>query len=174
MASPLKAAVILVGHGVPASDTPRPLVTEFKTLEAKRRAGQLPVGPREAELDRLLRDWPRTPETDPYKWGLERLADVLRKRLDGRRLSVAFNEFCSPSVEETIHSLVKEGFRRVTLVPTMFTPGGLHSELEIPAIVAAEKRRHPDLVLEYAWPFDMDHVAEFLLEHLERNRSEAG
>lgn len=163
-----KQAAILVGHGVPASDTPRSLVTEFKTLEAQRRARKGPVSDREAELDRTLREWPRTRETDPYQWGLQRLAGHLRSRLDGRRLEVAYNEFCSPSLREAIAGLVSDGYLDIILMPTMFTPGGLHSEIEIPEMVASERARHPDLRLAYAWPFDLDHVAQFLYDHMHR------
>ncbi len=161
-------AVILVGHGAPASDTPKHLVSELKALEAKRRAkGIYQMSAREAELDRLVRTWPRTPETDPYKSGLEKLADQLRKRLKGLRLVAAYNEFCSPSLEESIAPLVAEGVGRITLVTTMFTPGGSHSEREIPEIVEQMRQRYPGLTLEYAWPFELDYVADFLAGHLE-------
>ena len=158
-------AVILVGHGVPASDTPRNLITEFKALEGQRRARRSGVSDRESELDKLLREWPRTPETDPYLYGLEQLAEKLAPRLNGKHLAVAFNEFCAPGVGDTITRLVNDGYGKITLIPTMFTPGGLHSEIEIPEIVEAARRRHPDLVLHYAWPFDLDHVAQFLDDH---------
>ncbi len=163
-----KQATILVGHGVPASDTPRSLVTEFKTLEGRRRALKGPIGDREAELDKTLREWPRTRETDPYQWGLQQLADHLRSLLDGRRLEIAYNEFCSPSLQETIRKLVSDAYLDIILVPTMYTPGGLHSEIEIPEIVASERARHPGLRLTYAWPFDLDHVAQFLYHHIHR------
>jgi len=165
----LTEAVILVGHGAVASDIPKSLVSEFKMLEAQRRArGLTEMSPREAELDKRLREWPRTRETDPYKWGLESLAERLKTRLKGRRLVVAYNEFCAPSVEEAIARLIREGIGRITLVPTMFTPGGVHSEVEIPQIVQTMRRRYPGLVLEYAWPFDLEEVADFLSEHLDR------
>jgi hypothetical protein len=54
-------AIILIGHGAVASDTPKALVSELKALEAQRRArGLSEMSAREAELDKLIREWPRT------------------------------------------------------------------------------------------------------------------
>lgn len=156
-------AIILIGHGGTASDTPRPMVAELKRLEAERQArGETRMSPREAELDKAVREWPRTPRTDPYKYGVEEIARALEPRLGGRRLVVAYNEFCAPSVEDALEALIKEGFTRVRLVSTMFTRGGVHAEFEIPALVAEARRRHPGVEIAYAWPFDAARIAEFL------------
>jgi sirohydrochlorin cobaltochelatase len=162
-------AIILIGHGAVASDTPKALVTELKALEAQRRAqGLSEMSKREAELDKLIREWPRTRETDPYKWGLETLAEKLKARLRDRRLVIAYNEFCAPSLQEAIKGLVEEGIQRITLLTTMFTPGGVHSEIEIPQTLQTLRQRCPNVILEYAWPFDLEYVADFLIGHLER------
>jgi len=160
-------AVILVGHGGIACDTPQELVAELKRLEgARKRQGESQMSDREAELDREVRNWPRTAQTDPYQAGLEAVAQRLRPRLGERRLVVAYNEFCSPSVDEAIDSLVTEGAKRITLLTTMFTRGGSHAEIEIPAIVEAASRRHPCVTIVYRWPFDLDNIADFLASHL--------
>ena len=162
-------AVILVGHGGLPSDAPPGLVSDLKRLEAERRKrGEAEMSPREAELDRTLRDWPRTPDTDPYKFGLEAVAGELRSRLDGRRLALAYNEFCAPSVDDVIADLVAQGASRITLLTTMFTRGGSHAESEIPELVQLARARHPGVEIEYAWPFDLARVADFLAAQLER------
>ena len=164
-----KKAVILVGHGAPASDTPKNLVSELKSLEAQRKAkGISSMSDREAELDAQIRSWPRTPETDPYKSGLEKLAAKLQPKLIGIPLIVAYNEFCCPSVEESVAQLVTKRFNHITLVTTMFTPGGSHSEKEIPEIIAQMHQLYPDVFLEYAWPFELEHIADFLAGHLKQ------
>jgi sirohydrochlorin cobaltochelatase len=163
-----KAAVILIGHGGTPSDAPKPLIGELKRLEGERQARrEAAMGPREAELDKLIREWPRTPETDPYKFGVEEIARALAPKLGGRRLVCAYNEFCAPSVEDAIGGLVKEGFTRISLVSTMFTRGGIHAECEIPGIVLSESKKHPGVVIEYAWPFDADRIAGFLSTQLD-------
>ena len=162
-----KEAVVLIGHGGTASDIPRPLIAELKRLEGERQARREPrMSPREAELDRQVRAWPRTPETDPYKSGVEEIARALGPKLGGRKLVAAYNEFCGPSVEDAIESLVKEGFGRITLISTMFTRGGVHAEHEIPELVLRARRAHPGVVVEYAWPFDAGRIADFLAGQL--------
>jgi sirohydrochlorin cobaltochelatase len=164
---PWNEAVVLVGHGGIAKGTPPDLVSEFKRLAAERqRRGQSVASDREAELDRQIRNWPRTPESDPYKMGVEALARSLAPLLGDRRLVVAYNEFCAPSVDEAIDTLVADRFERITLVTTMYTRGGSHAELEIPELVAAARSRHPRARIEYAWPFDTNLIADFLSRHL--------
>lgn len=160
-------AIILVGHGGLPSDAPGQLVSELKGLEAARRARGVPeMGAREAELDEMIREWPRTKETDPYKFGLETLLDELRPKLHGRKVVEAYNEFCKPSVEDAIARLVDEGASRITLLTTMFTRGGSHAEFEIPETVEHARTRHTGVEIEYVWPFDLSRVAHFLASHV--------
>jgi sirohydrochlorin cobaltochelatase len=167
-----REAIVLIGHGAAATDTPRPLVAELKRLESERLARrELEMSAREAVLDRQVRGWPRTPETDPYRAGVEEIARALAPKLGGRRLVVAYNEFCAPSVEDAVEALVAEGFGRLRLISTMFTRGGIHAECEIPGIVLAARRKHPGAVIDYAWPFDAGFVAEFLAAQLARAAS---
>ena len=169
-----KEAVVLIGHGGTASDTPKPMVGELKRLEGERQARRETVmSPREAELDKLVREWPRTPATDPYKYGVEEIAKSLVPKLGGRRLVIAYNEFCAPSVEDAIDGLVREGYTRISLVSTMFTRGGIHAEFEIPAIVVEARKKHPGVAVEYAWPFDAEFIASFLAAQLGRAPSSA-
>lgn len=161
-----QSAVVLVGHGGLPKDCPRELVQKFKKLESQRRASGQPPSQEEVELDRQIREWPRTPETDPYQAGLLALAGKLAPLLKGVRLVVAYNEFCAPDVPRAVEKLIAEGVGTITVVPTMMTPGGSHSEVEIPAIIAALRTRHPKIHLNYAWPFDLEKLAEMLVSHL--------
>lgn len=167
-----KEAVVLIGHGGTASDIPRQLVAELKRLEGERQARrETEMSPREAELDETVREWPRTPETDPYKFGVEEIAAALAPKLEGRKLVVAYNEFCAPSVEDAIGDLVKEGFTRIRLISTMFTRGGVHAECEIPGIVIVANKKHPGVTVDYAWPFDNEAIASFLAAQLNKRDS---
>ncbi len=166
-----RRAVLLVGHGATAKDCPRDLVMRLKALEAQRhRTGGAPT-PDEIALDRKIRHWPRTPQNDPYKAGLEALAARLRPRLNGARLALAFNEFCAPTVADVVAELVAEGVHRITVVPSMLTPGGVHSEIEIPELIAGLRQQYPQVDIAYAWPFDLDPVAQMLADHLQRSES---
>jgi len=162
-----KEAVVLIGHGGSPADFPRALISELKRLEGERQARKgLVMSAREAELDKQVREWPRTRATDPYKFGVEEIAAALAPKLEGRRLVVAYNEFCAPSVEEAIERLAAEGFGRIMLISTMFTRGGVHAECEIPGIVLESRKKHPGVTVEYAWPFEPGFIADFLAAQL--------
>lgn len=167
MGTPRKA-VLIVGHGAAASDTPLELVGELKRLESERqRKGGAP-SPRELEVDAKVRAWPRTPKTDPYQAGLEAIAQAVRKRLPGRAVAVAYNEFCAPTIEEAVAALERDGAREISVIPTMYTRGGLHSEREIPEILESLRKARPGLTLRYAWPLELDAVAGFLAGQIEK------
>jgi sirohydrochlorin cobaltochelatase len=162
-------AVVLIGHGGAATDTPRALVSELKRLEGERMARrEAAMSAREAELDAQVRRWPRTETTDPYRHGVELIAAALAPKLGGRKLVTAYNEFCAPSVEEAVEGLVLEGFKKIRLISTMFTRGGVHAECEIPGIVLEARKKHPGVTIEYAWPYDADFIADFLAAQLGR------
>ncbi len=161
-----QAAVVLVGHGGLPKDCPPELVQKFKQLEGRRRVSGQPPSEEELELDRQIREWPRSPESDPYQAGLLALAGRLAPLLNGIRLEVAYNEFCAPDLIRAVEKLIAEGVKEITVVPTMFTPGGSHSEVEIPEILRSLRANHPEVRLRYAWPFDLERLAEMLVTHL--------
>ena len=163
-----KKGVVLVGHGGIPKDCPQDLVTRLKRLEAQRRAAKLPPSQEELDLDHRIRRWPRTSATDPYQSGLVAVAEALRPHLEGALFAVAYNEFCAPTLEEAVDDLVGKGATQITVLTTMFTPGGSHSELEIPEILEQLRPRHPGVELHYAWPFDLQLVAKTLVEQLQR------
>ncbi len=166
-----KRGVVLVGHGGIPKDYPRELLTKLRALEAQRRAAGGPLTPEELELDTKLRRWPRTPKTDPYQAGLEALAARLHASLNGDLFAIAYNEFCSPTVEEAVETLLAGGATAITVIPSMLTPGGSHSEMEIPETLERLRTKHPDIELQYAWPFDLGQVASMLTAQLKRFQS---
>ncbi len=160
--------VVLVGHGGIAKDCPAELVARLKRLEAQRRAAGTPPSAEEQELDATIRRWPRTAVTDPYRAGLEAIGTVLQPLLDGALFALAYNEFCAPTVDESIESLVRQGATHITVATTMFTPGGAHAEIEIPETLTRLRLKHPGIELHYAWPFDVRVIADILLQQLKR------
>ncbi|HXC66448.1 MAG TPA: CbiX/SirB N-terminal domain-containing protein [Nitrospiraceae bacterium] len=167
--APVIRGVILVGHGGIPKGCPQELITKLKRLEAQRRAAGTLMSAEEHELDTRIRRWPRTPETDPYQSGLEAVAAELRTNLGNVLFAVAYNEFCAPTLEESVEELIKKGATHITVATTMFTPGGFHSEVEIPEIVGQLRKQYPDIVLRYAWPFDMNLIATMLAAQIEQS-----
>ena len=160
--------VILVGHGGIPKGCPQELIVKLKRLEGQRRAAGTPMSAEERELDTRIRQWPRTSETDPYRSGLEAVAAQLRANLGEVLFAVAYNEFCAPTLEESVEELIKKGATHITVTTTMFTPGGSHSEIEIPEILDHLRPQYPKVELRYAWPFDLLMVAKLLQEQVAR------
>jgi len=92
----------------------------------------------------------------------------LRANLGEVLFAVAYNEFCAPTLEASVDQLVTQGATRITVATTMFTPGGSHSEVEIPEILEHLRPQYPGVELRYAWPFDLALVAGTLAEQVRR------
>ena len=193
-----EVAVVLVGHGAPATDCPPQLVGELMQLEwragahasadgsttgAAREGSGVPQAPaghsgppasaserytRMRELDATIRSWPRHAGNDPYKVGLEQVAATLRPLLPVGRLVIGYGEFCQPSIEEAVAGVIRDGARRVLVIPSMLTPGGLHSEHDIPRALACLRTAHPEISIEYLWPFDLHAIATLLASPIHR------
>lgn len=166
--SDFKKAILLVGHGGIPKGYPQDLITKLKRLEAQRRATGAPMSPEELELDTKVRTWPRTPQTDPYQAGLEALGSAMKPFLNGALFALAYNEFCGPTLADAVEDLIRQGAQSITVVSTMFTPGGSHSETEIPEELEELRRKHPGVTLTYAWPFNLVKVSKMLVEHIDQ------
>ena len=167
-------AVVLVGHGVPASDCPPALIGELMGLQwgagggHDHGGGSGKIAERIAQLDGKIRDWPRHAGNDPYKEGLERLAAVLRPMLPAGLFAIGYNEFCRPSVPEVLEQVIRQGATRVLVISSMVTPGGVHSEKDIPAAVERVRQAHPQVSIRYLWPFDLKQVASLFAAEIRR------
>jgi sirohydrochlorin cobaltochelatase len=155
-------AVVLLGHGAPAKDCPPYLVFKLRQLKSRRASLGGEPGDDERELEEQVRSFPRTSDNDPYKHGLEAIAQRLGALLGGERVTVAFGEFCNPTLEQAVAELVAAGATRITIAPSMMTPGGLHSEEEFPKTVEELRGRFAGVELVYAWPFELDAVARLI------------
>lgn len=173
-----KIAVVLIGHGAPATDCPPRLVGELMGLQwcgdGHAPGGHPSLQGRAEQLDSQIRNWPRHPGNDPYREGLERVAAALRERLPGIPVAIGYNEFCFPSVPQVMDEVIRQGANRVLVIPSMLTPGGLHSQIDIPRTLDQIRGRYPGVSIEYLWPFDLTQVATLLASHirnaLQRNK----
>jgi sirohydrochlorin cobaltochelatase len=91
---------------------------------------------------------------------------------------VGFNEFCGPDLAETMNEAASQKPETVVVITPMMTPGGIHSEVDIPNTIRAAKAKHPGITFEYVWPYNMANVAKFLHEQvtasLADNKTKAG
>ena len=157
--------MVLVGHGSPPKDVDREKLARYIELEQRIEAGDMSVMDEFEMLDREIRGYPRNAENDPYWHNLTLLARRIEEMGVFRRVYIAFNEFCAPSVEDAIHTALKENpDARIVVVSTMMMPGGEHSDRDIPEKVERAKRMYPHRKIIYAWPYPMEVLAEIFID----------
>lgn len=118
------------------------------------------------DLDRKVRTWPRSPLNDPWKAGIDALARRLGPVRSTTPLKVADDEFCAPSLRHAVVQAVEEGATDIVIVPSRFTPGGSHSEVEIPDEIRKLRSEHPAIEFRQAWAFDRDPPARLIADPL--------
>lgn len=167
----METTIVLAMHGAPPNDFPRPELGEFFGLHHRLQQGGGPeraaLQERYAELEARMRAWPRSAQNDPYHAAAHALAAQLRLAA-GHEVIVAFNEFCSPTLDDALDQAAARGSKRIVVVTPMMTRGGGHSEEDIPAAVRRAQERHPDAQVLYAWPFEVEEIAQFLSVQMRR------
>jgi len=161
--------IILAMHGAPPNDFPTSETVELFNLHARleHSAARDSSALRERydQLDTKMRAWPRTPQNDPFHAGSLEIANQLQD-VTQQEAIFGFNEFCVPSLEKAFSQAMESKPEKITVVTPMMTRGGEHSEVDIPAAINSMKTRYPDVTIEYVWPFDPAHVAQFLTEQI--------
>ncbi len=167
----MTSGIVLAMHGAPPRDFPHEETAEMFGLHARLHGARGPereaLARRHDEIEGRMREWPRTPENDPFWAASQELAEHL-ERQSGLRTVVGFNEFCSPSIEEAVAHLVSGGAEEVLVMTPMMTRGGEHSEVDIPAALERAREAHPGVDVRFAWPFEPEDVAAFLVQHARR------
>ncbi len=167
----MKTNLILAMHGAPPNDFPKDQLGEYFGLKSRLEMGGGIKNPAMEERYKLLNDkislWPRSAENDPFWAGSQKLAKELKKAT-GLEVILAFNDFCSPSLEEGMEKGIKSGAEKLIVITTMMTKGGEHSEVEIPSAIQEVQARYPKVEILFAWPFESSDVASFLAQQIQR------
>ena len=167
----MKTIILLAMHGSPPNDFPKPELAEFFGLKARLESGggmkNEAVEERYNLLNEKISSWPRTAQNDPFWAGSHQLAENLNKATSMQVL-VAFNDFCSPSLEQGLEKAISLGAEKVIVITTMMTKGGEHSEIEIPQAIQKVQKQHPQIKIIFAWPFEPSEVALFLAQQIRR------
>jgi sirohydrochlorin cobaltochelatase len=159
--------IVLAMHGAPPNDCPKREMGEFFSLHMQLEQGTVFEGKRsmletrQSELVEKICSWPRTERNDPFNAASHTLAERLSLATD-REVIVGFNEFCAPPLGDALDQAVAQGADKVIVITPMLTPGREHAEIDIPAAIEQAQPRNPDIEFRYAWPFDIEEVAQFL------------
>ncbi len=161
----MKTVIVLAMHGVPPNDFPERETAELFSLQTRAKGAsgveRLALERRHQELEAKMRAWPRTAQNDPFYIASQELATHLSEAT-GCEVIVGFNEFCAPSLDDTLSKATERGTDKVIVVTPMMTRGGEHAEVDIPRAVEAAQARNPKIPIIYAWPFRVSDVASFL------------
>jgi sirohydrochlorin cobaltochelatase len=168
----MKTVIVLAMHGAPPNDLPKQEMLEFFGLHfrlehATQEVGRAALERRHNELHDRMRQWPRTAQNDPFYAASQDMAASL-SRVTGYQVVVGFNEFCAPGLDEALDEAVAQGTKRIIVITPMMTPGGEHAQEGIPAAIRRAQKRHPGILMHYAWPFDVAEVARFLAAQIGR------
>ncbi|MCC6398319.1 MAG: hypothetical protein IT282_14995 [Bacteroidetes bacterium] len=150
---PPTVSLVLVGHGGVPNDYPN--LKEFFRLHDK-------GGDEFEKIEEEMIHWPRTESNDAYWAGFMKVVGEIRNA--GKYLSVhpAFNEFCAPTVDEALAAATAAKPDVIIVTSIMLTPGGVHSERDIPASIESFREENPSIRIVYAWPYDLREVAQFV------------
>lgn len=162
----MKTMIVLAMHGAPPNDFPRQETAElfglhFRLKYAAEGPERAALERRHAELDAKMRAWPRSSQNDPFYAASQELATHLSE-VTGHQVVVGFSEFCAPGLDDALDEAVAWGAERIVVTTPMLTPGGEHAQTDIPAAIRRAQKRHPGVLVHYAWPFDVAEVARFL------------
>lgn len=79
------------------------------------------------------------------------LVDVVRERRPGLRVELGYLELCPPPIGDVVAELAADGVDDVTVVPLVLLGAG-HAKGDVPAAIARERRRHPQIDFRYGAP----------------------
>ncbi|KEO84412.1 sirohydrochlorin chelatase [Tumebacillus flagellatus] len=97
---------------------------------------------------------------------LHEMVRRVREQRDGWIVEPAFLEGTSPSIPEGIAACVRQGAKRVAVIPFFLLPGG-HVSDDLPAFVEAARREHPGVEFRMGRPLGgHERVRQLLWEQI--------
>jgi len=89
----------------------------------------------------LLAHGSRAPQTQQT---MEAIAAMVRHRLPGRLIQVAYMELCQPDIGKGLSLLMEQGVTSIKVIP-YFLFEGIHIQEDIPGELAAFQKSHPHI-----------------------------
>lgn len=84
----------------------------------------------------------------------QNFADAWQNLRPDRSQAAGFLEFASPTIGEAADDLVKQGAKRITVVPAMLMAAG-HVKNDVPSEIQDARDRHPGTIFRMARPLDI-------------------
>lgn len=77
---------------------------------------------------------------------MKRMAARIEETAPGTPVALAFMEFMSPTLDEAVDRLVRDGAGQLRIVPVFLAQGG-HLKRDVPLLVEQARARHPGVVM---------------------------
>ncbi len=166
----MNTIIVLAMHGAIPKNFPQDEKIEFLKLHSQieniPESQRVSIQDRHDELDKKMREWPRTIENDKFHFSSNQIAEALSKE-SGNEVVVGYNEFCSPDLKVALRDSASRADQVLVMTP-MMTQGGIHSEVEIPEEIEKVKLEFPDKQLHYVWPFEVADIAHFFTDQIKK------
>ena len=95
------------------------------------------------------------------------LSELVEKKRPGTILAHAFLQFAQPDLAVALEALAGQGVEEVTIVP-VFLYEGIHIKEDIPEVLEAEAKKHPQMRLILAPVLGIDErMAEIVLDRVD-------
>ncbi|HUT80189.1 MAG TPA: CbiX/SirB N-terminal domain-containing protein [Candidatus Bathyarchaeia archaeon] len=164
--------IVLAMHGSPPKDFPMDEMAFFYgihlRLEHNPQSVDNETKKRALAIEEKMKNWPRTYENDPYFTSSIEIGKNVEE-ITGYETLVGFNEFCNPAVKDVLLKALETNPNTIFVTTPMITPGGEHSEIDIPETITAISKDYPNTKIIYAWPFDLVDVANFLSNQIRKH-----
>jgi len=118
-------------------------------------------------IEKKMKNWVRTKDNDHYYTSSIEIGKQLEKII-GCETFIGFNEFCNPSVKDALLQALESNPKAIYVTTPMITPGGEHSEIDIPETIKLISKDYPKTKIIYAWPFALPEVADFLANQIRK------
>lgn len=97
---------------------------------------------------------------------LDSLAKKVTKMAGSQPIVSAFLQFSERSLDKAVESLVKDGVKRITVVP-MFLFDGVHVTEDIPEALAVIEGQYPEISIRMSRHLgDDDRIAQIILDRM--------
>ncbi|UCE97255.1 MAG: CbiX/SirB N-terminal domain-containing protein [Dehalococcoidia bacterium] len=167
----MKIIAVLVMQGIPPRDFPQYEVAELFTLSTRLKytygVEREALEKRHTELDKKIRNWPRTEHNDPLIASSHQLSTLL-KQTTNYEVIVAYNEYCSPSVDEALDLAVRSGADKIVVIPMSMVSVGGQLEVDIAKAIEHAQSWRIGIPITCAWPFDISEVIQLIKKHINR------
>lgn len=102
----------------------------------------------------------------------------LKEIIQARHATVelAFLELMQPSLETAVNGLVRQGIKKIKVVPVFFGEGG-HLKKHVPSIIDAVRSTYPGLVIQLAKPVGeaepiLEAIANYALQTVSETKND--